>query len=173
MNDVPNNSINGNAGADETPTGCPACETLKLLSQQQPPAGLEQRVLSRLREEAKGTRQRWWQMRSVWVSGVAAAVVMATAWVGVFHAGGAMSRSGYGTAPTARAAQPSSPGEHTAGSFGTAGSMRVPPTVKPMYVPPAPGRSAASPKAAKPKAAKPKTAQEKKSAAAKTADPVQ
>lgn len=173
MNYEPNNSINGNAGADEMPTGCPACETLKLLSQQQPPAGLEQRVLARLREAAPETRQRWWQMRSVWVSGAAAAVVMATAWVGVFHAGGAMSRSGSVAAPTAHAAPPSSPEEHTAGSFGIAGSMRVPPTVKPMYLPPAPRRNAASPKAAKPKTASPKTAQEKKSAAAKTADSVQ
>jgi hypothetical protein len=178
MNDERNQWMQGKAGADETATACPERETLKLWLQQPPPAGLEQRVLSCLREAAEGTRQRWWQMRSVWVSGVAAAALMAAAWVGVFHAGGLMSRNGAVAAPTAHAAEPSSAGEPTTGSFGTAGSMRVPPTVKPMYVSPAPRRNAASPKAAKPKAAKPKTtspktAQEKKSAAAKTADSVQ
>ncbi len=157
MNHEQNNSIEEGSGAGATTAGCPECATLKLLAREEPPAGLEQRVLSRLRAEATMPRQTWWQMRAVWVGGVTVAVVMATAWVGLFHTGAAVSRDGSGSVPTAHAAQPTVPGPHAAGSFGTAGSMRVPPTVKPMYISPAPRRSAGSPGAVKPKAAQKKT----------------
>ena len=158
MKQEQNNSMEGyglegygleGSGAGGAMKECPACETLKLLARQQPPAGLEQRVLARLKAEATMPRHAWWQMRAVWAGGVA--VVMATAWVSVFHTGASVSRVGSGTVSPAHTAQPAVPVPNAAGSFGTAGSMRVPPTVKPMYIQPAPRRSAGSPKVVKPK----------------------
>ncbi len=140
------------SGADATTSECPECETLKLLAREQLPAGLEQRVLARLRAEARMPRRTWWQMRTVWASGVA--VVMASAWVGVLHTSAGVSRNGGAKAQMTQPAsgrlsgQPSASGPNVAGSFGTAGSMRVPPTVKPMYVPAPPRRKLQSAKAA-------------------------
>ncbi len=141
------------AMSDDMPKGCPACETLKVLSGDKPRAGLEQRVLARLHEHAARSRRVWWQMRSVWTGVIAVAVVMATAWVGAVHSGGVMERSKQDTTPAARSEQPPQPMERRAGSFGTAGSMRVPPTLKPLYVPEAPRRSDAEKRTLRPKAA--------------------
>lgn len=158
----------------------PESETLRLLGQPRP--GLETRLLARL--SAEGMPQagrRWWRRGSYgvqwparrWALGTGVAVLgTALAVLGMVRLVGPMAgRAGSGPG----AAQRSAAGQtgtgtavpaavaRDAGSFGTAGSMRVPttpPTVKPMHVPPPPrrrpGKRVVAPK--KPVATKPAAA---------------
>ena len=146
MNKEPerNNSMD-----EEMPAGCPACETLKLVVGQLPRPGLEQRVLARLREQPVQAEAVWWRLRSVWVGGAAMVTVLAAGWIGMLHSGAP------GNKPATGASVQSTPAaERGPGSFGTAGSMRVPPTRKPLYVPEAPRRSSATTQAVDSPAAK-------------------
>lgn len=131
---------------DEMQAEGPETATLRLLAGQDAGAGLEreglkragleQRVLARLREEADRRPGAWWRLPSQMAAGVACAALLA--W-GV-HAG--LTRKATSRAAAQPTAQPGAAPVQTraAGSFGTAGSMRVPPTLKPLHVPAPPRR---------------------------------
>ena len=130
--------------------GGPSCETLNLLVSQPPRPGLEQRVMARLRAEPESLRIRWWQqLRSRparWSYAAVTAALLATAAITARHSDGGYhsardAQSAGSSASGTPAAQPSSVVPHSPGSFGTAGSMRVPPTLKPLYVPAPPRRN--------------------------------
>ena len=130
----------------------PETATLRLLASRPVRAGLEQRVRVRLRNEADRRPAVWWRMPAA--AGAACCVAL-LAW-GV-HAG--MTGRATGRAATPQATLPSvAPVPvREAGSFGTAGSMRVPPTLKPLHVPEPPRRGSGQTKTTarptKPKAA--------------------
>lgn len=129
---------------DESRTDGLERATLRLLGE--PRAGLEERMLARLKQQPM--RQAWLRPRTQLAAGAACAALLA--W-GV-HAGLHGGRARQGTATTVRQepaqpeAQPAA--ARAAGSFGTAGSMRVPPTLKPLYVPAPPRRNAGAGKPA-------------------------
>ena len=137
----------------------PESDTLRLLAQPRP--GLETRLLARLSAEGKTQADRhWWRLGSYgWMRqrmvlgtgfalmGTALLAVLVMVRLGEPVAGreiarpGAALRGAGGQAGTGTA-MPAT-GARDAGSFGTAGSMRVPttpPTVKPLHVPPPPRR---------------------------------
>jgi hypothetical protein len=116
-------------------------ETLRRVAQLPPPAGLEERVHERLTAE----RSHAWhaEERGVWrlwkparrlqfaAAAVLAVAVAGSSW-GVYHwRGSTKMPSG------AQTVQPPPPAPQT-GGFGTADVKRVPPTLAPIKVPPAP-----------------------------------
>lgn len=113
-------------------------ETLRLVSRLAPPAELTDRVHRRLAHEREmPARRSFW---SLWLPAqrvqfaAAAALVIAVAgstW-SVYHAH-PRTEGGASVGPSAPRALPANPG-----GFGSAGAERVPPTLHPVKVPPAP-----------------------------------
>lgn len=138
--------------------------TLRLLARVAPPAGLEERIHSRLWQQMAGqssARTAFWPSWRLPVLrpglrpgyGVAAAALLCVV-AGAAYYGGrdALHR---GTPPRSASASPAVTGQSgntvsfplltppqvaPRGNFGSANSMRVPPTLKPLYVPEAPHR---------------------------------
>lgn len=111
-------------------------ETLRMVATLPPPAELTDRVHQRLAvEKATARRRGFW---SLWMPAqrfqFAAAAILVVAVAGstwsVYHT----NRGSKIVAPVPRVADPSGIG----GGFGTAGAERVPPTLNPIKVPPAP-----------------------------------
>jgi len=125
-------------------------ETLRLLAELPPPADLKDRVHYRLAaERTKPMHRSVW---SLWMPAqrlqyaAAAVLVVAVAgstW-GVYHT---RPQAGQKAGPSTQIA-PAVP--HDAGGFGTAGAERVPPTLSPIKVPPAPKKKPSASKMAKP-----------------------
>ena len=125
-------------------------KTLRLVAELPPPAELIDHVHHRLAiEKASAPRRSFW---SLWMPAQrlqfagAAVLVVAVAgstW-GIYH-----------RHPQAGASVPSAPrgvDAGSGGSFGTAGAERVPPTLNPIKVPPAPKKKPSASRAAKPSA---------------------
>jgi hypothetical protein len=127
-------------------------ETLRLLAELPPPAYLRDRVHGRLAmEQAKPARRGFW---SLWMPAqrlqYAAAALLVVAVAGstwsVYRAhpqGAAKVGTPTQAAPVLRPAA-------SAGGFGSAGAERVPPTLNPIKVPPAPKKKPSASKTAKP-----------------------
>jgi hypothetical protein len=127
-------------------------ETLRLLAELPPPAHLTDRVHRRLAlEKAKPARRSFW---SLWLPArrlqYAAAAILVVAVAGstwsVYRG-----HPQTGMKPGAHTqAAPVLPPAASAGGFGSAGAERVPPTLNPIKVPPAPKKKPSASKTAKP-----------------------
>lgn len=131
-------------------SGSEAEETLRLLAEMPPPEDLTERVHRRLAQAMPEPRSFW----SLWMPAqrvqfaAAAALMVAVAgstW-SVYHRHPQTGTAHVNT-PVAPAAQGSAPG---AGAFGSAKVERVPPTLTPIHVPPAPKKKPGPGHAAKP-----------------------
>jgi hypothetical protein len=122
-------------------------ETLRLVAQLRPPAELAERVHRRLADEGNAPARRgFW---SLWMPGqrlqfaLAAALVIAVAgstW-SVYYVhpqGGSGSNAGSGAGSRAVPLPPARALPDNSGGFGSAGAERVPPTLNPIKVQPAP-----------------------------------
>jgi hypothetical protein len=119
-------------------------ETLRLLSRLRPPEGLRERVHRRLDQaQAIPKRQGFW---SFWSPSqrlqFVAASVLAVAVAGSMWSVYRLHPERMGQPGVGPAASPASQGNPAGDSrgFGTAGAVRVPPTLHPIKVPPAPKR---------------------------------
>jgi hypothetical protein len=127
----------------EYETNHPAEETLRLVAELRPPEELAERVHRRLADERNARAQRgFW---SLWMPAqrlqfaAAAALVIAVAgstW-SVYHAH-PQTGGGSQAAPTPAPTQPARALPGVSGGFGSAGAERVPLTLHPIKVPPAP-----------------------------------
>jgi hypothetical protein len=130
--------------SDSQPTE--AEHTLRLLANLPPPEGLTDRVHRRLKAApAPGrfsflTGRRWTagglgysSMRLQFAGAALAIVVLAGGTWGVFHLG-SHGQAGASAQPASNSANPGG----AAGGFSNAKAVRVPPTLKPLHVPPAP-----------------------------------
>jgi hypothetical protein len=117
-------------------------ETLRLVAELRPPAELAERVHRRLADERNAARRGFW---SLWMPAqrlqfaAAAALVIAVAgstW-SVYH-GRPQMGGGSQAAPATVPTQPARALPGISGGFGSAGVARVPPTLHPIKVPPAP-----------------------------------
>jgi hypothetical protein len=127
-------------------------ETLRLLAELPPPANLTDRVHRRLAmEKARPERRSFW---SLWMPAqrlqYAAAALLVVAVAGstwsLYHGHPQAEMKPGSHMQTA----PVLPSAASAGSFGSAGAERVPPTLNPIKVPPAPKKKPSASKVAKP-----------------------
>jgi hypothetical protein len=135
-------------------SGDEAVETLRLLAALPPPAELTERVHRRLAEaQAVPERRGFWSLwmpvqRFQFAAAAVLAVVVAGSMWSVYHGHPQTGSGGRTASPAGSGTQAGSP--DAGGGFDGAKAARVPPTLNPIKVPPAPKKKPGAGHAAKP-----------------------